>query len=176
MWNDTQDAYLESRVLTADPLELVNLLYQGCMQAVREARVHLAEGRILERSREINKACQIVIELATSLDHERGGEISQRLALLYDYMQRRLLEANMQQSDAPLADVLGLLSTLAEAWAEIRTPADKPVVTSPRPQPVPQEAEKPVVENPWSQPLPLETGYAPQGYAANAYASQEWSL
>jgi hypothetical protein len=82
----------------------------------------------------------------------------------------------MQQSDAPLADVLGLLSTLAEAWAEIRTPADKPVVASPRPQPVPQEAEKPVVENPWSQPLPLETGYAPQGYAAHAYASQEWSL
>jgi flagellar protein FliS len=176
MWNNTQDAYLESRVLTADPLELVNLLYQGCMQAVREARVHLAEGRILERSREINKACQIVIELATSLDHERGGEISQRLALLYDYMQRRLLEANMQQIDAPLADVLGLLSTLAEAWAQIRTSADNPVVASPRSQPVPQEAEKPVVENPWSQPLPLETGYAPQGYAAHAYASQEWSL
>ena len=88
MWTDGHDAYLESRVLTADPIELVNLLYQACTEAVRGARHHLAEGRILERSREINKAYEIVVELATSLDHERGGEISQRLALLYDYMQR----------------------------------------------------------------------------------------
>jgi flagellar protein FliS len=188
MWNNTQDAYLECRVLTADPIELVNLLYQGAMQAVREARVHLAEGRIAERSREITKACQIVIELATALDHERGGEISQRLALLYDYMHRRLLEANMQQSDAPLADVLGLLSTLSEAWAEIRTPAEKPAVEIGRPEPVPQEMEKPTVESPWLQQVAQETEKPAVGnpwlqsvpddvgYAAHAYAAQAWSL
>ena len=130
MWNNGHDAYLESRVLSADPIELVNMLYQGCMQAVREARLHLAEGRIAERSREITKACQIVIELAVSLDHERGGEISRRLALLYDYMHRRLLEANMRQSDEPLADVLGLLSTLSEGWEGIRTPESQPVAES----------------------------------------------
>jgi flagellar protein FliS len=149
--NSGHDAYLESRILTADPIELVNLLYQACVQAVREARRHLAEGRIAERSREINKACQIVIELATSLDHERGEEISRRLALLYDYIQRRLLEANMQQSDPPLADVLGLLSTLAEAWAGIRKPEPKPVP-----------------ESPWAQPQPAAR--------EAAYGMQAWSL
>jgi flagellar protein FliS len=149
--NSGHDAYLESRILTADPIELVNLLYQACVQAVREARRHLAEGRIAERSREINKACQIVIELATSLDHERGEEISRRLALLYDYIQRRLLEANMQQSDPPLADVLGLLSTLAEAWAGIRKPEPKPAP-----------------ENPWAQPQPAAR--------EAAYGMQAWSL
>ena len=148
MWNSGHDAYLESRVMTADPLELVNLLYQACTQAVREARYHLAEGRIVERSREINKAFEIVTELGAALDHERGGEISQRLALLYDYMQRRLLEANMQQSDAPLADVLGLLSTLSEAWAGVRKPE-----------------EKPAVESPWSQPVTPEAGYGMQGWS-----------
>ncbi len=148
MWNNGHDAYLESRVLTADPVELVNMLYQACIQAVREARRHLAESRIAERSREINRACEIVIELATSLDHERGGEISQRLALLYDYMQRRLLEANMQQSDAPLADVLGLLSTLSEAWAGIR-----------------KTDEAPVQETPWSQPVAQEAGCGMQAWS-----------
>ena len=152
MWNSGHDAYLESRVLTADPIELVNLLYQACSQAVREARRHLAEGRIAERSREINQACAVLIELATALDHERGGEISQRLALLYDYMQRRLLEANMQQSDAPLADVLGLLSTLSEAWAGISKPEEKPVAESPGPQPAAESPwSQPVAESPWSQ-------------------------
>ena len=140
MWTDGHDAYLEGRVLTADPIELVNLLYQACTEAVRGARRHLAEGRIAERSREINKAYEIVVELGTSLDHERGGEISQRLALLYDYMLRRLLDANMQQTDAPLAEVLGLLSTLSEAWAGIRKPQDTPVGESPWSQPVMQGA------------------------------------
>jgi flagellar protein FliS len=152
MWNSGHDAYLESRVMTADPMELVNLLYQACTQAVREARLHLAEGRIAERSRQINKACEIVIELATALDHQRGGEISQRLALLYDYIQQRLLEANMQQSDAPLADVLGLLSTLGEAWAGIRKPEEKREATA-------------VAESPWSQPGAQEAQYALQGWS-----------
>ena len=132
MWSNAHDAYLESRILSADPIELVNLLYQTCTAAVREARHHLANGEILARSRSITKASEILIELATALDHERGGEISQRLAQLYDYMLRRLTEANIQQSDAPLAEVLGLLSTLAEAWEGIK-PTEKPIAVAASP-------------------------------------------
>ncbi len=163
MWNSGHDAYLETKVLAAHPVELISLLYQACTEAVRDARSYLAAGQIAERSREINKACTIVIELATSLDHQRGGEISQRLALLYDYMQRRLLEANMQQSDAALADVLGLLTTLSEAWAGVRKPEEKPVAESPKSQPATESAwtkpaaespkSQPPTDNPWSQPL-----------------------
>ena len=169
MWNSGHDAYLESRVLAADPVELVSLLYQACTQAVREARCYLAAGQIAARSREINKACAIVIELATSLDHERGGEISQRLALLYDYMERRLLQANMQQSDAPLADVLGLLTTLSEAWAGVRQPEEKPAAESPKSQPA--------AENAWSQP-PADSRWtqsATESPASQPPAQNAWS-
>jgi len=152
MWQNAHDAYLESRILAADPIELVNLLYQACTAAVREARQHLANGEIAARSRSITKASEILIELTTSLDHERGGEISQRLALLYDYMLRRLAEANFQQSDAPLADVLGLLSTLSEAWQGLK-PAEKPAATN---------------ASPWAQALPQET--------AAASAAHGWSF
>jgi flagellar secretion chaperone FliS len=132
MWSNAHDAYLESRILSADPIELVNLLYQACTGAVREARHHLAQGEILARSRAITKAAEIMIELTTALDHERGGEISQRLGQLYDYMVRRLTEANFQQSDVPLAEVLGLLSTLAEAWDGLK-PTEKPVAVAASP-------------------------------------------
>jgi flagellar protein FliS len=162
MWNSGHDAYLESRVLAADPVELVSLLYHACAQAVREARRYLAAGQVAERSREINQACAIVIELTTSLDYERGGEISQRLAPLYDYMQRRLLQANMQQSDAPLADVLGLITTLSEAWSGVRQPQEKPAVESSKSQPAADNrwtqsatespAAQPPAQNSWSQP------------------------
>jgi flagellar secretion chaperone FliS len=123
-------------------VELVNMLYQACTAAVREARHHLAEGRIAERSREINKAYEILVELGSSLDHGRGGDISQRLALLYDYMQRRLLDANMQQSDPPLIEVLGLLSTLSEGWSAVRTAEARPIeqASSPWAQPPAEEA------------------------------------
>jgi flagellar secretion chaperone FliS len=133
MWNNGHDAYLESRVMAADPLELVNLLYQACRQAVRDAREYLAAGRIGERARSISKACEILIELASALDHSRGGEISQRLAQLYEYMHRRLLDANMRQSDEPLVEVLGLLNTLSEAWEGVHRPAPKPAMQAESP-------------------------------------------
>jgi flagellar protein FliS len=123
MTQTAQDAYLESRVYAADPIELVRLLYQGCLAAVREARRLLAAGEIAARVRSISKGCAILTELIVSLDRERGGEIALRLAALYDYMQRKLIEANFQQADEPLAEVLGLLATLADAWDGIQAQA-----------------------------------------------------
>ena len=152
MWQNAHDAYLESRVLSADPVELIHLLYEAAIEAVREARRYLAEGEIAARSRSITKAYGILQELVAALDHERGGEISGRLGQLYDYMQRRLLEANFQQTDQPLAEVLGLLATLAEAWREVKREA--------------QPAAPP--ENPWAQRPPVEP--------ATTYGPSAWSL
>jgi flagellar protein FliS len=120
MRNNGHNAYLESRVLSADPVELVHMLYQACVQAVRGARQHLAQDEIAERSRCINRACEILMELNGALDHRRGGDLSSRLAQLYDYMQTRLLEANIQQNDGPLAEVVRLLTTLGEAWEGVQ--------------------------------------------------------
>jgi len=89
MWNHAQDAYLESRVLSADPVELIRLLYQTGVSAVQDARRawrwknHGAVPGDYQGGR-------VLIQLITALDHERGGEISRRLAALYDYMLRRL--------------------------------------------------------------------------------------
>ena len=116
MPNTHYDKYLESEVLSADPLKLVNLLYRAAIDSVRAARRHLAAGEIRERSRKVFKAWKIVQELRRSLDEQRGGEISRSLRELYVYMQGRLLEANARQKDAPLEEVERLLSTLSEGW------------------------------------------------------------
>ncbi len=119
------DAYLESEILSADPVTLVRLLYANAIAAVRHARRHLAAGDIRERSRTISRAIEIVAELTASLNTAGGGEIAQRLAALYDYIGRRLIEANCRQTDAPLAESLSLLLTLADAW-EKTAPAPAP--------------------------------------------------
>ena len=112
-------AYLESKVLSASPLELVSLAYEGAIEAIRRARVCLLEKRIHDRSRAITKAQLILAELQRSLDFNRGGDLSLQLSRLYDYMQRRLIEANFQQAEAPLAEVENLLETVLESWREL---------------------------------------------------------
>lgn len=99
MVSSAQDVYLESRVLSADGVELVQILFQAALESVEKARRHLSQGDIAARSKEITKASAILAELALSLDHSAGGDLSRTLLELYDYMQRRLLEANIQQSE-----------------------------------------------------------------------------
>lgn len=120
MATSAYDAYLESRILSADPLELVRILYRLAIDRIREARQHLAGGDIAARSKAISAASQVLAELSSSLDHQQGGEMSRRLAQLYDYMQWRLVDANFHQTAGPLEEVLGLLTTLSEAWENIR--------------------------------------------------------
>ena len=114
-----QHKYLENEIFQADPVKLVRILYRGAIDAVDAARVHLRNGAIRERSRQITKALEILHELLRSLDHNRGGTISRSLADLYVYMTKRLIEANCKQIDPPLAEVSQLLATLLEAWTSV---------------------------------------------------------
>ena len=117
MW---QEAYLESRIMSANPLELVTLLYQGAIDSLHDARKYLAEGDIPARSQALAKATDILAELEASLNHQAGGSISIALADLYQYMRLRLLEANIRKDGAIMAEVQALLVTMAEAWKTIQ--------------------------------------------------------
>src|SRR5579872_4107269 len=103
-----RDIYLESRVLSADPVELIHMLYQHALLQVQSARAALAEGDIVVRSQTIAKALAIIGELEGSLDYNAGGSLSHNLARLYQYMRRRLVDGNMRQDDAPLAEAESL--------------------------------------------------------------------
>jgi flagellar protein FliS len=111
--------HLETRILSATPLELVCILYDAMLASIGRARRALERGEVLERSRAVTHAVEIVYELGHSLNHDAGGELSVRLGALYEYVQRRLLEANLEQDDAGLAEAECLLSILAEAWREL---------------------------------------------------------
>jgi flagellar protein FliS len=115
-------------------MALICLLYEHAAKSVRSARERLQAKDIAGRSSAISKTSDCVGLLIESLDLEGGGEISRNLLGLYGYMQNRLLEANLNQTDAPLAEVQALLSELHGAWAQL---ADLESPMS-RPQPVPQ--------------------------------------
>ena len=119
-------AYLETEILQADPVELVRLLYRGALEAVAKARQHVRENNIRARSQQITKASEILNELATSVDVEKGGAIAGNLLELYDYMQRLLIEANFQQVEGPLVELESLLATVLEGWEAIRVESEPP--------------------------------------------------
>jgi flagellar protein FliS len=108
--------YMEDDILTADPVRLIQLLYRGALDSITAARRHLKLGDIGARSRAVSKAMAIITELALSLDHKKGGDVSKNLAELYAYTQQLLIEANAKQSDPPLEEAERLLSTLLEGW------------------------------------------------------------
>jgi flagellar secretion chaperone FliS len=163
------DAYLESRVLTADPLELIRMLYRAALGATGRARAHLAGGRIAERSREISRAWAILGELAAALDHQRGGELSGRLAGLYAYLQERLLEANLRQKAEPLAEVEKLLKTLLEGWEGAR-----PAVETPAGHPHQEEEE--ISKGSGEAGYPSYAGGWPLAADAREHRGQCWSF
>jgi flagellar secretion chaperone FliS len=117
---------VETGVMGASPHKLIALLYQGARKAVAQARMHLQMGNVGPRCEAISKAIRIVESgLQLALNVEAGGEIAQRLNALYGYMTRRLLEANIEQSESKLVEVDGLLATLEEAWLGIAPDAER---------------------------------------------------
>ena len=124
---DAYQHYRENEILNAGPLELVVMLYQTAIASIGDARRHLRAGDIRERSNAISKASAILSELAQSLDHEKGGIITRNLTELYDYLQRLILKANIEQIEPPLVEAGKLLATLLEGWQScITAPAPSP--------------------------------------------------
>lgn len=95
------------------------MLYDGALEQVRAARSHLAAGDAIARGAAISKAFEFLSELILSLNHEAGGQMSADLQRVYGYVQSRLLEAHVQQSDSILAEAERILTGLQENWREI---------------------------------------------------------
>lgn len=124
----TANAYanvgLETGVIAASPHKLIIMLYEGAELAVRMAIKHMNEGDVAKKSAAIGKASSIILEgLRAALDPQQGGEISQQLDALYEYMNGRLMLGHLNNQTAPLEEVLGLLQELHGAWQQIGTPS-----------------------------------------------------
>jgi len=112
---------LESGVIAADPHKLILLLYEGALLAISSARDQILRKDFAAKGKSISHAITIIDEgLKFSLDKNAGGKLAQSLSALYDYMNQRLLIANLKNDIAALDEVSRLLTELKGAWEEIR--------------------------------------------------------
>lgn len=106
-------------VESATPHQLTAMLFDGALARIASARGHMQRGEIAAKGECISRSIDIIGGLRSSLDHERGGELAERLDSLYEYMGRRLLYANLHDDVATLDEVADLLRPIRGAWAEI---------------------------------------------------------
>ena len=114
-----QQMSAHTAVMDADPHRLIQLLFEGALTRIAKAKGHVERNEIEARNETINAAIRIVGGLQESLDMN-AGEIAQNLDNLYDYMIRRLFEANSKNSNVMLDEVAKLLIEIKSAWDEIR--------------------------------------------------------
>jgi len=115
---------LQSAAMSASPHQLITMLFDGAKTAITMARHHMANGEIAAKGNAISKAINIIDNgLKASIDAEAGGAAEAALAAnvsaLYDYINQRLLYANLRNDPALLDEADRLLESIGSAWREI---------------------------------------------------------
>lgn len=130
--------YQRSQTETASPGELILMLYAGAIKFINKARLHIEAGEVEGAHKNLVAAQNIVMELMVTVDTS-AGELATNLVDLYNYMYRRLVEANTRKDAAAAEEVADLLRNLNEAWEGVVRKSDAaPVLAAPRPRPLAQ--------------------------------------
>lgn len=111
-------AYRQTQAETAAPGELVVMLYRGAARFVGSAVEAIEARNVPLAHNNLVRAQAVISELLETLDLERGGEIAGNLMQIYDYMNRRLVDANLRKDAAPAREIESLLRELLPAWEQ----------------------------------------------------------
>lgn len=101
---------------SADPHRLVQMLMDGALEKISTAKGFMLRGAIAEKGAQISWAIAIIDGLRAALNKDQGGAIAQNLEDLYDYMGRRLLQANLENKPEMLDEVCNLMLEIKSAW------------------------------------------------------------
>lgn len=113
----TVDAY--GAASAGDRLQLVARMMQGALDRIATARGHMQRGEQAAKGEALGRAVRLIDGLRSCLDHERGGDVASNLAALYEYMTRRLTEANLRNDQRPLDEVADLLDEIRGGWEQM---------------------------------------------------------
>lgn len=118
-----QSVGVQTSIMDADSHRLIQLLYQGALDAMAQAKGAIERDDIESRNNCLNRAVQIVGGLRSFLDKEKGGDVADNLERLYEYVEVALFEANMNNDTAKIEHCAGLIREVKAGWDEIRDQA-----------------------------------------------------
>ncbi|MEZ8143462.1 flagellar export chaperone FliS [Enterovibrio norvegicus FF-33] len=110
---------VDSQLSAASPHKVIQMLMAGAIERLIQGKAAMLQGDIAVKGERLGKALDIVISLRTCLSMDEGGEIASNLDALYDFMIRQISEANRDNHDAPIDDVIDILREIKSAWDQI---------------------------------------------------------
>lgn len=110
-------AYQNSKIMTASPAELILMLYDGAIKFCNIAIAAIEKNDIEKAHNNIIKTERIIIEFQTSLDNKY--EVAKDFNNVYNYLLKRLREANIKKDAEILEEVLTHLRTMRDTWKEV---------------------------------------------------------
>ena len=115
--NNPYQAYQQNSVNTATPGELTLMLYNGSLKFMKLAKKAIEEKNIELKNINLIKAQKIIQELMVTLDTSQ--DVGKSMMMMYDYMNRRLIEANLKNDSAMVEEVEGLMMEFRDAWKQV---------------------------------------------------------
>ncbi len=113
-------SYKKLQVDTASPIALVIMLYDRAIALLNKAKGEISEKQYEAKGFTLDKVSEIVFELLTTLDKDKGGEIATSLADLYHFILREITKANSELNTESLDNAIKILSELRESWDSIK--------------------------------------------------------
>ena len=108
--------YQTNSVTTALPQDLTLMLYEGLIKFSMRAKRAIEQKMIEQKNTNIQKAQAIISELQLTLNQSIA--LSKDLNSLYDYMQTRLIDANVKNDLVAIDEVIGFAEEFRETWKE----------------------------------------------------------
>ena len=115
--NNPYKSYQQNSVNTASPGELTLMLYNGCIKFIKLAKKAITDKNVEEKNTNLIKAQNIIHEFMVTLNMD--VKVSSELMVMYDYINRRLVEANVNGDPAILEEVEGLVTELRDTWKQV---------------------------------------------------------
>ena len=114
------NTYLTQQVMTATPEQLLIMLYDGAIQAIKTGKLALQKEPmdVAAAHQNLKKAQNIIMEFMNTLDFDQAPDVAPRLYALYEYLYMRLVEANIKKNIEVIDEVLWHMQQLRNTWHE----------------------------------------------------------
>ncbi len=111
------EKYKQQNVMVANPVELIIMLYDGCIKNMKLAKIAIEEKNVQDTNMYLIKAQDIVTELVMSLDF--GYPIANELFNLYDFILTSLREINISKESSGIDPLIDMLNELKKSWGHV---------------------------------------------------------
>jgi len=122
------DAYLQSKVMGADALELITMLYDKAIVSLSIAKDSIIKGLddpelVKKKATELSRATDIMYYLNDILDRQRGGQIAENLSIIYTTLAGEFVRANLFNDVETISKCIEILNNLKSAWEDVKKQA-----------------------------------------------------